>query len=453
MVELRERAVKAEREVKLRALASEHGVSVEGLDFGSFKDETAGVTELLKRKATQNITAKPTSAVSQVNVDAAEKARDAVMGALALNAGFKRSNLQENNPLAGRGIQDIIRGYAEMVGENTRGWSKHDVAYFALGKPERMSRSAANVTSSMFTSFVMLNAVTKITAMGFERGSHNAQYKRIVSNQIVPDFKQFSIGALASGNLINTPEDVALPELTKTDGVYNSTAKTWGGTVSLTLQALVNDDTGAFNRILSQAGALLDKTIDRRTFQKLLMGTSTSEATATWTSNTTSGGSLVYTTADLMAAARGKLGLVRTALQVKLGLDGNPTGNLARFLICGPTREMEAQAICGGSGPGLAAGVAQPAASMEVISSAWLEASALTGNSTTSYYLLCDPEQVTGLVLSKVQGYEGINVEQYDPGAVLAMKWKLWSPFEVDLFNAANSAGTTTIPAAQQGTT
>jgi hypothetical protein len=51
----------------------------------------------------------------------------------------------------------------------------------------------------------MLNAVTKITAMGFERGSHNAQYKRIVSNQIVPDFKQFSIGALASGNLINTP--------------------------------------------------------------------------------------------------------------------------------------------------------------------------------------------------------------------------------------------------------
>jgi hypothetical protein len=52
-----------------------------------------------------------------------------------------------------------------------------------------------------------------------------------------------------------------------------------------------------------------------------------------------------------------------------------------------------------------------------------------------------------------VQGYEGINVEQYDPGAVLAMKWKLWSPFEVDLFNAANSAGTTTIPAAQQGTT
>jgi hypothetical protein len=90
---------------------------------------------------------------------------------------------------------------------------------------------------------------------------------------------------------------------------------------------------------------------------------------------------------------------------------------------------------------------------MEVISSAWLEASALTGNSTTSYYLLCDPEQVTGLVLSKVQGYEGINVEQYDPGAVLAMKWKLWSPFEVDLFNAANSAGTTTIPAAQQGTT
>ncbi len=188
------------------------------------------------------------------------------------------------------------------------------------------------------------------------------------------------------------------------------------------------------------------------------MGTSAAEGTSTWTSNTTSGGSLGYTTADLAAAARGRLGLVRAALGNKLGLDGNPLGTMPRFLIVPLTREIEALGITGGSGPLLNSNGPSNLPSIQVVATPWLEAAALTGYSTTSYYLLGDPNEVTGLVLTKVAGFENIQVIPYDAGAVAAMNWKMFLPFEADLFSDAyipanSTTSVTVVPAAQQGTT
>jgi hypothetical protein len=90
---------------------------------------------------------------------------------------------------------------------------------------------------------------------------------------------------------------------------------------------------------------------------------------------------------------------------------------------------------------------------LELVVTPWLEATALTGYSTTSYYLMADPMVTTGLVLSLISGYESVQVQEYDAGAVGARKWKIWQPFEVDLFSVTNGAGTAIIPAAQQATT
>jgi hypothetical protein len=89
----------------------------------------------------------------------------------------------------------------------------------------------------------------------------------------------------------------------------------------------------------------------------------------------------------------------------------------------------------------------------ELVITPWLENSSLTGNSTTTYYVLADPMMVTTLMLSKVSGYENIQVQEYDAGAVGARKWKLWLPFECDLFWGANATPTNVIPGAQQATT
>lgn len=450
---VRAAAIQEAREIS--ELARDHSLDASKY-IGQSKTEASSA--MLRDLAERNKTKTPTITPAEVNVDQADKARDAFLGAISHNAGVRGGafkDVQEGNNLRGNGVQHAIRKYAALMGIDSSDWSKRDIAAFALGKPEMMDARfgrAANVVSSNFPSFVFLNAVSKIVANGYEMGAASARYKRVVSDNTAPDFRSYYIGALAGGNLTQTAENVAFPELSKAEGAYNNTAKMWGATLSLTIQAIANDDTAQFDRLLRMAGAIADKTIDRRVFQKLLMGTSAVEATSTWTSNTTSGGSLVYTTADLAVAARGRLALVRAALMNKVGLDGNPLGTIPRYLICGPTREVEAQGIVG-TAPGQIGPNTQPSIStMEVIATPWLEASALTGYSATSYYLLGDPNEVTGLVLTKVRGYENIQVQPYDPGAVAALNWKLWLPFEADL-HYLTVGSTATVAAAQQGTT
>ncbi len=428
-------------EKTITAVAESHGMR--GSDFLAHKTLEEAVAAMATKRAEADAQRSPSfvaGGVSRITYDQADKARDAFTGALAHQVGVRSeefTKLQANNPLLGQGLNHAVRRYARLLGINTEDWTRHDVAYFALGKPEQMSglaqRAAANISVASFPSFVMLNAITKIVAKGFEMGSQTARYKRIVDTQSVPDFKQFSIGGMSTGNLQKTAENAAFPELAKSEGVYNSAANMWGGTLSVSLQAMVNDDTSQFERSLRQAGPIADKTVDRRAFQKLLMGTSAVEATSTWTNNTTSGGSLVYTTQDLMAAARGKVAIGRAGMANKVGKDGNPLGNLPRFLVVPLTREMEALGIVGMSGPGLAGGEQQTILrSLEVIASPWLEAVALTGYSVTSYYLVADPAEVTGLVLSKVRGFESVQVTPYDAGPVAALNYNLWLPFEVD---------------------
>jgi hypothetical protein len=221
----------------------------------------------------------------------------------------------------------------------------------------------------------------------------------------------------------------------------------WGGTISLSEQAIVSDDTGRFMEGLRQAGVIAQKTIDKRVFQKLMMGISTDEATATWTDNVTSGATIVHATNDAAIAARTNLSKVEAALMNKIGLDGNPTGNMGSFLIVPPDLQYVAAGLMG-IAPGQQN---QTSLRYTVISSPWLQFSGLTGNSGTSYYLVADPSEATGLVLSTINGIEEPKIEQYDPGAVAAYKWKIYNPFEVGM-GAHTYGGKTLIAGIQQGT-
>jgi phage head maturation protease len=362
---------------------------------------------------------------------------------------------KSGNPYAGKRLRQMASRFARFSGIKTDDWSDKDEAHFALGEVSQVRgfRDAANVIQSNFPNFVFLNAITKIVAKGFEmapKGLTSASGAAIYETQMVPDFKSYTVGGMGVGNLIETAENTAFPELTKTEGAYSNTAKMWGGTLSMTLQAMISDDTGQFDRALRQAGPIAQKTMDRRLVQKFLRGIATTDA-STWTGNTTSSTTPVWTTADTLAAARANVGKVNAALQAKIGLDGNPTGNMVRFLLAGPT--------AGGFLAGLL-NVAPGQTVMNAVSGGyelvitpWLEAAALTGYSSTTYYGIADPNLATGLILSKITGYENIQVQEYDAGAVGARKFKLWVPFEADLFWAANSAGTSTIFAAQQATT
>ena len=410
----------------------------------------AMLAEVAKRGVEQHT--EPAHAVT-ITVEDTDKHVDAFHDAYA--ARVFGTAPKSGNPYAGKRLRQMASRFARFAGIKTDDWSDKDEAHFALGEVSQVRgfRDAANVIQSNFPNFVFLNAITKIVAKGFEsapKGLTSASGAPIYETQMVPDFKSYTVGGMGVGNLIETAENTAFPELTKTEGAYSNTAKMWGGTLSMTLQAMISDDTGQFDRALRQAGPIAQKTIDRRLVQKFLRGIATTDA-STWTSNTTSGCSPVWTTADTLAAARAKIGLANTALQNKLGLDGNPTGNMARFLLAGPTSGGYLAGLLNVA-PGQSV-MNAVAGQYELVISPWLEATAITGYSTTTYYAVADPALATGLILSKITGYENVQVQEYDAGAVGARKYKMWIPFESDLFWAANSAGTSTIYAAQQATT
>lgn len=444
---------------EIATLARSHNLAADDFVGLPLADANAAILRAITARKTAEMPApeQPVVARAVLKVDELDKQRSAITDGICHRAGFVGDKVGvKDNPYAGRSMLDQVRLFAMRSGiRSAAEWSRKDLAHFALGEMSQLSdqaqRDSANITTGIFPNFVMLNAIKKSIAMGFEMGAATSRYKRIVSTQTVPDFKPFYIGGLGTGNLQETAENTAFPELAKSEGVYNNQAKMWGGTLSLSLQAMINDDTSSFDRSLRQAGPIADKTIDRRVFQKLLMGTSASTGTSTWTNNTTNGCTIVYTTADTAAAARANIGKPRVALQTKVGLDGNPLGISPRFLVCGPTNEQYARGLLapvGGQVVGNGYGD-----TLEVVATPWLEASALTGYSTTTYYELADPNEVTGLVLSMIAGYEGIQVQEYDAGAIGARKWKLWTPFEADLFNVTNPSGTVIIPAAQQATT
>jgi HK97 family phage prohead protease len=403
----------------------------------------------------------PVSSHIEVGEEVTDKVAKRAVGALLWSAGIQHTNermaghefadgskladMQRGNELRGKTMTDIIRGTCESLGVRAGNLDRHDLARIALGLPSG-KRDAANVQTGFFSSFVFLNLAKKAVSVGYSMGGKSIKYQPLVSRNFVPDYKQFAVGSLGMGNLSKTVENAAFPELDKAEGVYLDRVSMWGGTVSLSEQAIVSDDTGRFFDNLRQAGVIAQKTIDKRVFQVLLRGISTSDSTSTWTDNTTSSATIVHTTNDTAVAARANLSKVESALMSKLGLDGNPMGNMASYLVVPSDLGYVAAGLMGVA-PGQQN---QTLLRYQVIATPWLQFSGLTGYSATSYYLVADPSEASGLVLSTINGIEEPKVEQYDPGAVAAYKWKLYMPFEVGM-GAHTYGGKTIIAGIQQG--
>jgi hypothetical protein len=454
-------AIRAEAK-KIATLADSHKLRSADYVGLSLADAQEKILVDISARDAKNIPDPKSIAVSTVvaGEDAMDKAAKRAIGAMLWTAGFRHTekagdhefedgtklkDYQQGNTIRGRTVSDICRSTLEAVGVRAGELDRHALARTVLGL-HGGARDAGNVGTGFFPNFVFLNLVKKAVSVGFSMGSSSIKYKQLAGRNYVPDYRQFAIGGLGVGNLQQTIENAAFPELDKAEGVYLDRVKMWGGTLSLSEQAIVSDDTGRFMDNLRMAGVIAQKTIDKRFFQKLLMGTSLVETVSTWTSNTTAA-SLVAATNDAVIAARANLAKVESALMQKVGLDGNPTGNMARFLIVPPDLQYQAVGLLG-IAPGQQNNVPLR---YEVVTTPWLQFSGLTGNSATSYYLMSDPAEATGLVLSTINGIDEPRVEQYDPGAVAAYKWKIYQPFEVGMgFHSVS--GVNTIAGIQQGT-
>lgn len=413
-----DRSAMAQEIADIAKLARTHGLE-EPEKYAVMSKEDANAA-ILRDLTTQKIRAghgQPTESTAigrtTVGTESIEKARDAAISAILARAGVpvKAESLQ-GNPFAGKRALEMGKRWAAHNGHPTahEDWSEKDVGEYMLGRG-RYGRSA-NVSSGMFDSYVLANVMDKAVSLGFSAFGANVTYPKWTRTRQVSDFKSVTGAALDVGNLKQTVENAPFPEMGKAEFGYTAQLAMWGVTASLSLQTLINDDLGEFINQIFRSGQIANRTIEKEVYTQL-------EA-ATWTNNTTGSAGL----GTGAAPTPGNLDLPRKAFLDKTGPAGEKLGNIPKYLIHTPSIALPVN-VALGLVPfyGGAAYGSIGAQKLEGIESPYL-----TGTSTT-YYLVADPALADTVVLLMLNGMTTPQVEEYDPGAVAARKWKIYLPF------------------------
>ncbi|HYG78686.1 MAG TPA: HK97 family phage prohead protease [Planctomycetota bacterium] len=416
----REKREKAERELAaikhrddMETLAKSHGVEWKKEDADG-KTREQCVTLMLERKAKATNQQPSGSVAVVITRDAADKADEAAEDALGELLGVKSD---KNLGMRGGSVLDIGRRWLAARGEpNILQISRREIAELLMGNGQRVSRyqrvsgrrDAANVTSGMFTSFLLANVMDKVVYNGFQASEEAITYPLWCADRQVMDFKQFTGAALDAGNLVETAENVAFPELAKGEGGYNATLGLWGATISLTLQSMQNDDLGEFMRWLRMAGFIAKRTVDVKVYTDL--------EGATWTSRTTVGD----LTDDTLSANRASLSEITGPAGQKLGMT-------PRYLVVPSGLRKKALEISQ-IAPYIAPEAAKVNTDIIPIITPFLTTA---GTPTQSKWYIAASKMFEPVVVATLQGVNAPIVEEYDPGAVAARKWKIMFPFKV----------------------
>lgn len=419
--------------VRITKLAESYDLKAsEFLDEAKFANVDKAIDGMIAEKATRSATkvkANLGGSIVQVGEEAFEKARSAAVESMSALGGFQdRTKLDKAE--IGFSMLEIAKRHAKRMGLDPSDWSKLDTAQYILSKAMPGAR-AANVTSSNFNNVVLGNYMDKEVFNGFNNFAGSTTYQKWTRRKPVADFKTFGVGALDSGNLVATAEDVAFPELTKAEGYYTSALGLWGATISLTLQALINDDLGEFASMLNRAGAIAQRTIDKQVYDVI--------NAATWTNNTSSGVAGVATAAGM--------GTLRAAFDLKTGPAGVILGNTPKFLLvpsCLRTAALQ-QTTQIQAYPT----ITNTNTDLETVVTPYLTQAGTPAQSTV--YMAGDPRLVDTVVVGFLQGMESPQVAEYDAGAVAARKWKIMQAF-VAALATTTIGGTVYIPGMQQGT-
>lgn len=380
----------------------------------------------------------------RVVADAGDKLRVATrntlhaMARLPLSDSERAESSRLHVGIAPVSIPHLIRSVALAEGHDAASWSDLDLAAFASRLIDLRShgrRDAANNVSAQFST-LLANASNRAIQAGLN-GYNYATWNLWCTQRMVSNFKAVTNAGLQAGMLTKTGENLALPELTLKDGGYNSTLGLYGATISLTFQALVNDELGQFMDTLRRIGAIAAQTIDRQAYYALL--------TATWTNDT--GAAPLSTLSNL--------DIPRQGLMAKLGPAGQKLGIKARYVLHDPKYAVPVQQATGAIyGPGQTTAPSNASRQIIPVESHWIaDTTLLAGALYTDYYLAGDPNLVDTVLVNFLQGL-GMSpmVMPFDAGAVVSEKWKVFIPFEATVATHTDSAANARISGIQKAT-
>ena len=402
--------------------AKSYGVEIE---VEKATDEAHGMRMIADAMRAQIPESKPVAKVPVVEVvkDAADKwIERASNGLLGKRDGSHLSAVE------------MVRKCAQFDGEDLSEKAPMAVAAHALRRMS-FSRDAANKTVSSFSVLTGSTANKQLLA-GFDQFAPT--WDKFADQRDAVNFNSHNHVGVATGRLVETAENVAFPELVQSEGSYNSQIKMWGATVSVTEQAIVNDELGGIMRSFSRAGYAAARAIERQCYSKLL--------TATWTSDTMTG---------VVMATAGDLDKLRRKLKIKLSPSGELMDLEGKILVIDPALRYAAELATGQiyKVDSMVAQGSSKVQGLQIVDSPFVgDTTLLAGALTTDSYLVADPMVADGLIVEFLRGMRAPEIREFDAGAVAAVKFKIMLPFEATVATHTDSAGTARVSGITKGT-
>lgn len=312
----------------------------------------------------------------------------------------------------GLSLIELGRDFLESQGVSTRGMDRMRLATEILH-----FRSGAHGTSDFATLFA--NVANKRMRDAYQENAGTyTQWARRAPN--APDFKNINIVQMSGApELLQTNEHGEFKYGTLKDAGTSYALVTYGRMVSLTRQAIINDDLRAFERLVTAFGASSSRLENRLVYSQLagnpMMGDGKELFHADHKNLATGAGSG-------LALATLKAG--RTAMRLQKGLAGEELNLAPNFLIVPATLEQDAYQLTSANYvPAKQTDVNEFRAGGRTAVEPIVEP-ILDGMSETAWFLASSNSQVDTVEYCYLEGAEGPVIESQTGFEVDGVTWK-----------------------------
>ena len=311
-----------------------------------------------------------------------------------------KSKLTDNGrQFRGMSLMEMGREHLERSSFDTRGIDRMQLATQILN-----FRSGGMLATSDFAN-LLANVASKRLRSGYEENQPSYQrWARRAPD--APDFKSMSVVNLAGApDLLQVNEHGEFKYGAMTDGKENYSLLTYGRIVSLTRQALINDDLRGFDRLVGAFGNSAARLENRTVYAVLTANAALSDTVALFHAthaNLTSSGTAISVAA---------LGVGRTAMRLQKGLQSEELNLTPSFLIVPAAQEQLAyQYTSANYTPVTAATTNEFRAGGRTAVEPIVE-SILDANSSTAWYLAANTGQIDTVEYCYLQGAAGPVIE------------------------------------------
>ena len=396
------------RAADIADLCARHGVS----QLAANMIRAGNTVEQASRAVLDELARRDSASGGHRNVGRIETVRDEMTTRMAgieqaiLHRIAANTQLDDNGrQYRGLSLIEMGRDFLEAHGQQTRGLDRMTLASRMLN-----FRAGGPMGTSDFSSLFANVANKRLRSAYDENAGTYALWARRAPN--APDFKNMSVVQLAGApDLLQTNEAGEFKYGAMSDGGETYAMLTYGRIVSLTRQAIVNDDLRAFERMVSAFGFAARRLENRTVYAQLTANAALADTGALFnaTAVTTAGGHANLLTSSALAI--GTLTAGRTAMRLQKGLQSEELNLAPSFLIVPAALEQTAYNLTSANYvPSTKAEINEFRAGGRTAVTPVVEP-VLDANSSTAWYLAAANSQVDTVEYCYLDGAEGPVIE------------------------------------------